>query len=196
MSFNTPQTSGRDHQTPPPFSLLFSPSLKLPDGQKHSPSALGRSPSATPAPFGFAFGPSATPGQQQHQQQTPQSRRRSLTPASSMAKDTPPPPPVDSLLDTSPLLPPPTTTTPPVGMDSGHAPEDMSTSPGAAPPLHRPTPIPWMPPMLLRVVQYETMIPHGSPSSDSLNSMSPLCSENSPSAETLCNLEHLKMDLT
>ena len=134
MSFNTPQTSGRDHQTPPPFSLLFSPSLKLPDGQKHSPSALGRSPSATPAPFGFAFGPSATPGQQQHQQQTPQSRRRSLTPASSMAKDTPPPPPVDSLLDTSPLLPPPTPTTPHVGKDSGHAPEDMSTSPGAAPP--------------------------------------------------------------
>jgi hypothetical protein len=92
MSFHaTPSGSMREQQQP--VSLLFSPTLKATDGQKHSPAALGRSPSATPAPFGTpatGFGAQGA---------TPPSRRRSLTPASSMAKDTPPPPPADSLLD-------------------------------------------------------------------------------------------------
>lgn len=87
MSFLTPQASGSREQQP--VSLLFSPSFKAGDGQKHSP-ALGRSPTNTPAPFGKGFG---------GREQTPPSRRRSLTPASNAAKETPPPPPVDSLLD-------------------------------------------------------------------------------------------------
>lgn len=131
MSFHaTPQGSARDQQQP--VSLLFSPSLKATDGQKHSPAALGRSPSTTPGPFGAApaagFG---APGA------TPPSRRRSLTPASSMAKDTPPPPPADSLLD-SPGLGGAAfggwATADPGGV------EDMATSPSGAAPAAPPQP--------------------------------------------------------
>ncbi|KAH7618893.1 hypothetical protein Ndes2526B_g05833 [Nannochloris sp. 'desiccata'] len=125
MSIHTPQSAGnKEHQ---PFSLLFSPSMKAADGQKHSP--LGRSSSVTPTPhFGTQQSFGAVPRQEQA---TPPSRRRSLTPASSMAKDTPPPPPADSLLD-SPGLGGPSlnawATTQPGEAGAGGV-EDMSTSP-------------------------------------------------------------------
>jgi nuclear pore complex protein Nup53 len=124
MSFHTPQTAGNKEQQP--FSLLFSPSMKAADGQKHSP--LGRSSSVTPTPhFGGAtqgsFGAAGA-----REQPTPPSRRRSLTPASSMAKDTPPPPPADSLLD-SPGLGGPTLNAWATAGDAGGGVEDMSTSP-------------------------------------------------------------------
>jgi nuclear pore complex protein Nup53 len=121
MSFHTPQSAGNKEQQP--FSLLFSPSMKAADGQRHSP--LGRSSSVTPNPH-FSATPSFGAAREQP---TPPSRRRSLTPASSMAKDTPPPPPGDSLLD-SPGLGGPSLNawaTAQVGGDAGV--EDMSTSP-------------------------------------------------------------------
>jgi len=125
MSFHTPQSAGNKEQQP--FSLLFSPSMKAADGQKHSP--LGRSSSITPTPhFGAQQSFGAVPRQEQS---TPPSRRRSLTPASSMAKDTPPPPPADSLLDSPGLAGPSLNTwatTHPGEAGAGGV-EDMSTSP-------------------------------------------------------------------